>query len=157
MKTNKKTNKKTKEKVLSKKIDNLGFGGMMGMLSGDEEMVDILNGAIGKTITKAELIDGGGVNAIRLWFGENGIEIWDGGQSCCECRYTTTDDNPSDLVGKKLTKVEVADGPDTDDDDNDVHEVQFLRIHAEDETVVFETHNEHNGWYGGFWIQAKEI
>jgi hypothetical protein len=37
------------------------------------------------------------------------------------------------------------------------NEVQFLRIHAEDETVVFETHNEHNGYYGGFWIQVKEI
>ena len=133
----------------------LGLGVMIQMLGGNEETVNALKGAIGKKITKAEL-DG---DYIKIWFGKDkGIQIWDGGQSCCEHRYITTDDNPADLVGKKLTNIEIADAPDAEDSNDDSpHEVQFLRIHAEDETVVFETHNEHNGYYGGFWIQVKEI
>lgn len=126
---------------------------MIRMLGGNEETINALKGAIGKKITKAEW-DG---DYIKIWFSKDkGIQIWDGGQSCCEHRYITTDDNPAGLVGKKLTNIEIADAPDVEDG-GECHEVQFLRIHAEDETVVFETHNEHNGYYGGFWIQVKEI
>jgi hypothetical protein len=31
-----------------------------------------------------------------------------------------------------------------------VHEVQFLRVSTDAGTIVCETHNEHNGYYGGF-------
>lgn len=126
---------------------------MIQMLGGNEETVNALKGAFGKEITKAKL-DG---DCIKIWFSKKkGIQIWDGGQSCCEHRYITTDDDPAALVGKKLTNIEIAAAPDVEDG-GECHEVQFLRIHAEDETVVFETHNEHNGYYGGFWIQVKEI
>ena len=35
-----------------------------------------------------------------------------------------------------------------------VHEVQFLNIETSLGIITFETHNEHNGYYGGFYIKA---
>ena len=146
-----KSNKKSKVRE-QKNSKQLGLGVMIQMLGGNEETVEAFKNAVGKKIVKAELDD----DVIRIWFNKDkGIEIWDAGQSCCEHRYITTDDNPSDLKGKKLTNIEIADAP--DGEGGEVHEVQFLRIHAEDEVVVFETHNEHNGYYGGFAVKIKEI
>jgi hypothetical protein len=133
------------------KSDNLGLGVMIQMLGGNEETVNTLKGSVGKKITQVELID----NIIKIDFEQGGIEIYDNGQSCCESRFITTDDEVSDLVGKKFTSVELAEAPDIEYTYGQ-HDVQFVRVHAEDTVVVFETHNEHNGYYGGFWIVARE-
>lgn len=129
-----------------------GLGVMIQMLGGNEETASALKMAIGKKIRGAKL-DG---DIIKIRFAKKGIDIYDSGQSCCKNRYITTDDNPADLVGKKLTQIELADAPDSSEEGSECHEVQFLRIHAEDVTVVFETHNEHNGYYGGFAVVVRE-
>jgi hypothetical protein len=41
---------------------------------------------------------------------------------------------------------------------NDVaHEVEFLEVLTDRDMVTFEAHNEHNGYYGGFWLKATVI
>lgn len=88
------------------------------------------------------------------------IKIWDNGQSCCEHRYTRTDDDPSDLIGKVFTSAIVKDGPDLtseDDPGGGPHDSQFLEIIAGGTCVTFCTHNEHNGYYGGFSINYLEM
>lgn len=84
------------------------------------------------------------------------IFINDQGQSCCEHRYMTCDDNPLDLVGKKLTEVKVKNLI-RDDGSDDSHEIAFLEIIAGDASVNFATHNEHNGYYGGFDLKIEEV
>lgn len=83
------------------------------------------------------------------------IAITDQGQSCCEYRYMTCDNDLSTLVGKTLTKIEVKYswiGGEYSD-----HEVAFLEIQTNDNVVTFATHNEHNGYYGGFGLNISEI
>lgn len=84
------------------------------------------------------------------------LEILDDGQLCCETRYITTDDDLGDLVGGKLRHIEVASGPSTQNAWGDEYEMQFLRIYTTTGTVVFETHNEHNGYYGGFDVVIRK-
>lgn len=38
---------------------------------------------------------------------------------------------------------------------NDVHEVQFLVVHTDKGDLTMSSHNEHNGYYGGFSIEAR--
>jgi len=42
------------------------------------------------------------------------IAIWDDGQSCCENRYMTTDDDIRSLIGGKLMRIESKEGPETE-------------------------------------------
>jgi hypothetical protein len=81
------------------------------------------------------------------------ISIEDRGQNCCEHRYVTTDDDVKALIGRRLTHIEPKPVP-TDappqDDYSDVHEICFVEVQAEDQCVTLVTHNEHNGYYGGF-------
>ena len=120
------------------------------------EQVDI-GSATGKTITKIELDSVADPNVIRVQF-EGGTEfhITDEGQSCCETRYMRTDDNLSDVEGARLLSVELRDAPPQEDPDSgEVHEVSFLSLNTDRGSVVFSTHNEHNGYYGGFCIEVK--
>lgn len=94
---------------------------------------------------------------------ENGtsIEIMDTAQNCCERRYPTTDDDLSAIVGAKLLRVEVKGSkditPETDEYAGETHEVAFVDIITSKGTVTLATHNEHNGYYGGFDLQVKII
>lgn len=86
-----------------------------------------------------------------------GLMIWDNGQSCCEARYMTTDDDLPYYVGSEFRGAEVRDAESREDEYGDVHELQFLLIHTGLGTFTIETHNEHNGYYGGFWLVVEEI
>ncbi|RLC98907.1 MAG: hypothetical protein DRI46_10440 [Chloroflexi bacterium] len=95
---------------------------------------------------------------IKLVFDDGvGIRILDSAQSCCEERYMTCDDNIKDLIGNTLTAIETKEGPETNDGYGEVHEVVFLIIKAGHEEISVATHNEHNGYYGGFGISLDEI
>lgn len=87
------------------------------------------------------------------------IKIWDSGQSCCEHRYMTTDDNPSDLVGQTLVSVECreAEAPKKDEDYSDSHDICFVVIQGDKSAITIATHNEHNGYYGGFGLTIDEV
>jgi hypothetical protein len=142
-------------------VTHPGLGVMLGMLSGNQETVDALRASLGKKITKVELLKNQEVgydraDALRIEFEDQTVLlVWDGGQSCCESRYMITDAALDNFVGATLMDVEVVDGPSTIGEYDEVHEQQFLNIKTDKGILDCVTHNEHNGYYGGFWIQAK--
>jgi hypothetical protein len=84
------------------------------------------------------------------------LVLLDVGQSCCEHRYLHTDDNLADLIGQTLTSVHVLSterGGDAERED--CSDIAFLQIVTDRGRVVVETHNEHNGYYGGFSLRAE--
>ena len=85
------------------------------------------------------------------------FKIWDDGQCCCENRYMRTDDKLEEYIGAIILKIEIADGVNTETEDGDLHQIQFLRIHTNEGIIVFSNHNEHNGCYGGFDVEIKEV
>lgn len=130
---------------------------MINMLGGNEETVKIVNESVGKRIRKVWLDDGDGNDLCLLRFefdDDSTMSLYDGGQSCCEHRYMRTDDDLNEFCGAILTDLEIKDAPDQEDEWGEVHEVQFLDVKTDKGTFQMANHNEHNGYYGGFWIQA---
>lgn len=134
---------------------NLGMGVMIGMLWGDRGG-ELAKEAIGQKISSVVLSD----KSLRIGF-ESGLEIelLDCGQSCCESRYMRSDDNPQDIVGHTLASIEIAPAPSikSDSDCDDSHDVEFLRIVTDRGLLVISNHNEHNGYYGGFFLVARKV
>ena len=95
-----------------------------------------------------------GNGAIEIEFKDNpSLVLFDYSQQCCENRYITTDDNLDDVSGDILVSIKRKSGS-TVVSDYDEHEVQFLEIQTNNQQVTFTTHNEHNGYYSGFWIMC---
>lgn len=82
--------------------------------------------------------------------------LYDAGQACCESRYLTCDDDLAPFVGALLRGVEVREGP-TEEADGGVHETAFLIVRTSLGEFTVATHNEHNGYYGGFALACKAI
>lgn len=83
------------------------------------------------------------------------ITIFDDGQSCCEYRYLTTDDNVISLCGAKFHSVNIKDATQTKLNGG-LHEIQFLEIQTFDKgSITFAAHNENNGYYCGFNMRVK--
>lgn len=134
-------------------MSNLGIGVMIGMLGGNESSVNALKSSLGKVIKSVKL---GEDDALHFVFEDNTkLCIADEGQSCCESRYMRTDDNLSDFVGAVFTDAELKDAPELPDEYG-AHEVQFLQITTSKGEFTMASHNEHNGYYGGFWIHCSE-
>ena len=83
---------------------------------------------------------------------DSALSVSDQGQSCCESRYMRTDDNLDDLVGCRLLGFEIKDAPSVAGD-YDIHEIQFLEVKTDKGCVTMASHNEHNGYYGGFSVE----
>ena len=132
-------------------MENLGVGVMFGILGGNEETVTSIQSSLNKTIEKVELDD---EQLFISFIDGSELVIWDGGQSCCESRYMTTDDNLSDFNGATLLDMELK-SVEYEDLDYGEHEIQFLDVKTSEGVFTIVNHNEHNGYYGGFWIQAK--
>lgn len=130
---------------------SLGIGAVIHTLSGRSPKKP--NDYYGKKIKTAELIE----NEILISF-EDGlkIKIWDDGQSCCESRYITTDDDVKDLIGQILISINAKDGPDIERDYG-YHEQVFVEIQGNNSSITFCTHNENNGYYGGFVLSCDEV
>lgn len=125
-----------------------GLGVMIGYLGGNEETVKANMAAMNKRIADITVKD----DTLTLKFTDGSLlQAVDGGQSCCEHRYMVCDDKLSDYVGATYTGMEIRDAPDVDDG-GEVHEVQFLYVHTSIGSFSVANHNEHNGYYGGFWI-----
>jgi hypothetical protein len=108
----------------------------------------------GKKITSAEIVD----DRLRLQFDNLPVlELWDDGQSCCEARYMTTDDDLSDLVGQSLVSIESVEAEPLEDKYGDTHEQAFVKIQGDRSAITLVTHNEHNGYYGGFSLRVEEM
>lgn len=133
---------------------NIGIGAMLGYLSGNESTVSAYNSAMGRTISAARIDeDVREDGALVLSFEDGGeLLVFDEGRSCCESRYLTCDDDLSDLIGGKLTSIELREGG-AAERDWDFHETQFVKVETDKGGVTLCTHNEHNGYYGGFCIR----
>ena len=89
--------------------------------------------------------------------GGGSLRIWDSGQSCCESRYMTTDDDLSSFVGAKVVSLDAVGGPTEEDEYGDPHEQMFVKLETTAGTITMVTHNEHNGYYGGFDVKVKWV
>lgn len=133
-----------------------GIGAMLHYLSGgsDHDPAEYY----GQKIMAVELREGDGPNRLRLGLsGGKTIEIWDDGQSCCERRYMTCDDDVKSLVGQELRRIEAKPGPDVEDDYGDYHEQVFVEVGGDRGFITIANHNEHNGYYGGFGLTITEL
>jgi hypothetical protein len=136
-------------------MSQLGIGAMIGMLGGNRDTAQAMKDAIGRTIAKAELFpDGDGALVLTFTDGAK-LKLYDNGRSCCESRYMTCDDDLSSFVGDVLTGAEVADAPTITSEWGDPHEQAFLKVRTDRGVITATTHNEHNGFYGGFWMCAE--
>lgn len=134
-------------------MGNPGLGVMIQMLGGDRGSRDAMFAILGKKLAIVELRDD------ALWMTVEGgptVRMSDHGQSCCESRYMRTDDDLASFVGATLTGVEVREAPSVDVD-YDAHDVEFLAVQTDRGEFVMSSHNEHNGYYGGFAIRAEII
>lgn len=135
-------------------MSQLGEGVMLGILFGNAETVEAHNGAIGKVIKAIDFSE----DALLLHFKDGtGIKIFDDGQSCCEHRYMTTDDDLQSFVNTEFVDLELREAPDQEGEYGEPHEIQFLLVNTKKGTFTVETHNEHNGYYGGFLIVVREL
>jgi len=129
-------------------MTQLGMGAMLHYLGGGSDYNP--EEFVGKTIIKAKLNEED--DRVEITFDNNEtIHIWDNGQSCCEYRYITCDDDWSNIIGGKLLAIETKEGPEIEKD-YEYHESVFIDIKTDKGFVTFTTHNEHNGYYGGFGL-----
>jgi hypothetical protein len=125
------------------------------MLSSNKESIRAFKQAIGKTIVDL------GIKENKLVFTfDTGLKmaLYDNGQSCCEHRYMHTDDKLSDFIGATFQDAEVrAGGRNEIEEYEDVLDSEFLIITTSKGQFTIVNYNEHNGYYGGFAIEAKII
>lgn len=132
-------------------MTNLGIGAMLHVLSGGSSEDPVKY--VGRKIVAASIDD----ENLRLTF-EDGVKIriFDNGQSCCEHRYLTCDDDVQTLVGGALRAIESKPGPEEEGEHGDVHEQVFLEVSTDKGFITVANHNEHNGYYGGFVLSIRE-
>lgn len=76
--------------------------------------------------------------------------ISDEGQSCCETRWMTCDDNLDMFKGSIIKDIELFEDESVEDENGDCDDVKFLRIVTTLGDFRICMHNKHNGYYGGF-------
>lgn len=143
-----------------------GIGAMLKMLGGNRETVEAHQGAVGKTIAECyighedgrsrSMGENSGDTLILKFSDGTGIKLWDDGQSCCESRYMRTDDDLKHVVGGTFTGAELRDAPNEEDEYGE-HQVQFLVVNTSKGSFTVANHNEHNGYYGGFGVEIRNI
>ena len=113
-----------------------------------------LDQVLGRVITRAVFEN----DALGLQFSDgSALTLRDAGQCCCESRYATCDDDVTSLVGSCLVSITIKaerEIPIEPDDDGYVssgeHDALFLEVQTTGGFITMVTHNEHNGYYGGF-------
>ena len=146
-------------------MSKLGMGVVLRQLGGNAETVESYHKAIGKIIKHIELSPPkedsnrwgeDGQDTLKVTFDDDSmLTVFDGGQSCCESRYMRTDDKFEDFVGAQLISMEIKQAPTMTGEYGDEHEVQFLELMTSKGALTMASHNEHNGYYGGFAIELK--
>lgn len=133
-------------------MSELGIGVLVQMLGGNAESVGALQASLNKTIKSVEL---GTDDALHFQFEDGyGLKVFDDGQSCCERRYMRTDDDLTFFAGSIFLGLEVKQAPNEPDEWGE-HEVQFLEVQTSKGCFTMASHNEHNGYYGGFYIKCS--
>lgn len=130
--------------------DNLGFGVLIKMLEGNRESAGSYVASLNKKIEKILLSD----DTLRIHFYDKSILVFaDKGQSCCEHRFMVCDDDLKHFHDAVFRGGEIKSAPSIPYDYGE-HEVQFLEIHTDKGSFIVSSHNEHNGYYGGFAIRC---
>lgn len=132
--------------------EQLGMGVLINYLRGNEGTVNAITAAKGKTIAVVSMNDG-----LKLEFTDgSSLYLWDDGQSCCEHRYMTSDDLGTFpyYSGAEFLGPELRDAPSIEEE-FDAHDCMFLDIKTSKGVFTCVTHNEHNGYYGGFSLRAE--
>lgn len=112
--------------------------------------------ALNEPIKHVFLGDTLGDDCLFIELPSGSLRVWDDGQSCCESRYATTDDELDTFAGAKLVGIELVNVPDADTElIDEYHEQVFVKIETTAGTITLVTHNEHNGYYGGFHIRTS--
>ena len=135
-----------------------GLGVLIKSMTSDPEAVAALEHAIGRTLAFVALDKTANENsgALRFAFADGtAVRLFDDGQSCCEIRYMACDDDLDDFAGATVTDIEIRDVDDVEDEYGDRHDVQFLHVQTDQGAIVVSMHNEHNGYYGGFYHTAE--
>lgn len=132
---------------------SLGLGVMINMLcGGGAGNADAVNRAIGKTIATVEV----GEDIVVTFDDGATLRIHDAGQSCCESRYITCDDDLASFVGDVLVSIEEKDGTQQPTSEyGEEHEIVFIEFTTRNGSFTACTHVEHNGYYGGFSLEAS--
>ena len=134
--------------------DRAGLGVLLHMLGG-EASAHLFAAAIGRTLASVAMDS----DELLFTFADGSrLALSDEGQSCCESRYMTTDDDLATFAGATLLGAEVADGPEIAENASgeSFHETQFLRVKTSKGTIVCVTHNEHSGYYSGFAVRCLD-
>lgn len=135
-----------------------GFGVMVhNLFKGDDELVRAHEKALGKTIATVELSGKNydGYEELHINFEDGSrLILWDAGQSCCESRYMTCDDNLDVYQGSRFLGAEIRTANNLDSEWS-VHEIEFLLVSTSRGVFTVANHNEHNGYYGGFALDAR--
>jgi len=108
----------------------------------------------GKVISSA-VIDQDGERIVLRFADGTYVSIVDH-QSCCEHRYFHTDDDLSALAGARLVAVTEKEGPEEEDEYGHPLESMFLEIQTDRGFATVTAYNSHNGYYGGFHLDARE-
>jgi hypothetical protein len=119
----------------------------------DDRTQSVIDMAKGLEMREIE-IDG---NLLVLSFVDGSkLKLWDDMQNCCEHRYMTCDDELEHYKRLVFMGAELRDGPNiSEPDDYTVHNQQFLLVDTTLGAFTVATHNEHNGYYGGFGLAAE--
>lgn len=116
----------------------------------------LLHEALGLRIVEASLDEGLKLTCANGWV----IVLNDEGQSCCESRYITCDDDVGSLVGGVFYGVRKSTArrewvANDKEYHGEVHEVVFIDVVTSVGSITLCTHNEHNGYYGGFDVTIR--
>lgn len=136
----------------------LGVGVMINMLGGNTETVNLLAESVDKVISELYVdpdynSDGG---LIVKFNDGTGIVVFDAARSCCESRFMECDENLDYFVGSKFTGVEIRDYV-TKHEEYDTCETQFVNVITSKGVFEVKTYNNHNGYYGGFYMKVARL
>ncbi len=85
------------------------------------------------------------------------IVLFDDARQCCEARYIHCSDDLEWYQESAFSGIKVKNVKDFIDDHSQKHEIQFIHVTTSMGTVVVETHNIHEGHYGGFNLKIDTI
>lgn len=134
-------------------MSQLGLGVMLRSLCGNEENVNAFTSSLNKTITAIDTDD----ENLWLTFDDGTrLRFYDDGQSCCEKRWMEPQANYDPLLGSKLLGGEMKQLDELPDEYGN-HELCELSITTDKGAICSKFHNEHNGYYGGFYITTSLV
>lgn len=128
-----------------------GIATMLHKIFGDKKTIEALKASIGKKIIAAKVDK----NRLVIEFDAERLVIKDDGQCCCESRYMSCDDDFTPHIGAEIVDFELKDGPTTESEWGEPHEIQFFEVKTTRGAFQVVNHNEHNGYYGGFAVYAR--